>query len=301
MTQAVDEAGMEPGPVHPLSRRDRLRAATVEEIIRTARRLLVESGPEAMSLRAIAREMGMTAPGLYRYFDSHEELHRHVCASIFTELGQDIHRAIQAAGAPAATPDDMTAKLTAKMVGACQEFRRWALNHQGEFALVFGVPLPGLDDARYDAADECALEFAGTFLTLFLELWNAAPFPVPPAGDIDPGLREQLTRYRDWLGTDIPLGAVLTFLRCWTVLYGAVAMEVFGHMKFALEDSAPMFEFTLGDLAALVGLRYPLDRLPATRGRPAGPRSAASAATARAPAASSSRPARPGASHWMRP
>ena len=51
---------------------------------------------------------------------------------------------------------------------------------------------------------------------------------------------------------------MLTFLRCWTVLYGAVAMEVFGHMSFALEDPAPMFELTLGDLATLVGLRYPL-------------------------------------------
>ena len=97
MTQAVDDAGMEPGAVHPLTRRDRMRAATVDEIIQTARRLLVESGPEAMSLRAIAREMGMTAPGLYRYFDSHEELLRHVCASIFTELVTDIHRAIEAA------------------------------------------------------------------------------------------------------------------------------------------------------------------------------------------------------------
>ena len=258
MTQAVDDAGIEPGAVHPLSRRDRLRAATVEEIIQTARRLLVRSGPEAMSLRAIAREMGMTAPGLYRYFDSHEDLHRHVCASIFTELGQDIHQAIQAAGASAATPDEMTAKLTVKMVAACREFRRWALNHKDEFGLVFGVPLPGLNDGRYDIADECALDFAGTFFTLFLELWRTAPFPVPAAEEIDPGLRDQLTRYRAALGTDIPLGAVLTFLRCWTVLYGAVALEVFGHLGFALEDAAPMFEFTLADLATLVGLRYPL-------------------------------------------
>jgi AcrR family transcriptional regulator len=260
VTRAVDEAGMSAGAVHPLSRRDRLRAATVEEIIQTARRLLVDSGPEAMSLRAIAREMGMTAPGLYRYFDSHEELLRHVCAGIFTEVGRDIQQAIRAAAAPAGASDDMTAKLTAKLVAACREFRRWALNHDAEFGLLFGVPLPGLDHGRYDVADECALEFAGTFLTLFLEMWHAAPFPVPDAGDIDPGLRDQLRRYRDALGADIPLGAVLIFLRGWTVLYGAVAMEVFGHMKFALEDAASMFEYTLGDLATLVGLRYPLDR-----------------------------------------
>ena len=41
-------------------------------------------------------------------------------------------------------------------------------------------------------------------------------------------------------------------------VYGAVAMEVFGHLRFALEDPAPMFEITLGDLASLIGLRYPL-------------------------------------------
>ena len=265
MTQSVEVAGAEPGaalgPPSAPSRRDRLRAATTEEIIQTARQLLVTSGPEAVSLRAIAREMGMTAPGLYRYFGSHEELVRHVIAGIFTELSRDIHQAIEAAAGPAEpTPDQMAAKLTVKMVAACREFRRWALNHKPEFGLLFGVPLPGLDDGRYDIADECALVFAGTFFTLFLELWRAAPFPVPALGQIDPGLRDQLSRYRDALGTDIPVGAVLTFLRCWTVLYGAVSMEVFGHLRFALEDAAPMFEITLGDLASLVGLRYPLPR-----------------------------------------
>jgi AcrR family transcriptional regulator len=277
VTQAVEVTGdagvtgSEPGAdgsAPPPSRRDRLRAATIEEIIRTARRLLVASGPKAMSLRAIAGEMGMTAPGLYRYFDSYEELHRHVCASMFTELGDDIRQAIHAAVPPAEkvpaeevpaedAREQAAARLTIKMAAACQAFRRWALNHEAEFALLFGVPLPGLDDGRNDIADECALEFAGTFFALFMELWTAAPFPVPDAADIDPGLRDQLGRYRDALGADVPIGAVLTFLRSWTVLYGAVSMEVFGHMRFALEDAAPMFEFTLGDLANLVGLSYP--------------------------------------------
>jgi len=256
VTQAADVEA-EAGAAHPPSRRDRLRAATTEEIIQTARRLLVTSGPEAMSLRAIAREMGMTAPGLYRYFDSHEELLRHVCASIFTELGADIHQAIHTAVPPADLGDDPdVATLRVKLVAACREFRRWSLNHKAEFGLLFGVPLPGLDDGRYDIADECALAFAGTFFTLYLELWNKFRFPVPTAEEIDPELRGQLIRYSDALGTDLPVGAVLTFLRCWTVLYGAVAMEVFGHLRFALDDPAPMFEMTLGDLAALLGLPY---------------------------------------------
>ena len=257
MTYSV-EAGAEPGAVPATSRRDRLRAATIEEIVQAARQLLVNDGPEAVSLRAIGREIGMTAPGLYRYFGSHEELIRYLCANIFTELGHDIHQAIEAAGPPAGRAHDPRVKMTVKMVAACREFRRWALNHQAEFALVFGVPLPGLDDGRYDVADECALAFAGTFFALFLELWRSIPFPVPADEQIDPGLRDQLVRYRDALGADIPAGAVLTFLRCWTVLYGAVAMEVFGHMSFALADPAPMFELTLGELAALIGLCWPL-------------------------------------------
>jgi len=258
VTQPAQIAEAAPGAVQPPSRRDRLRAATIEEIIQTARQLLVNDGPEAVSLRAIAREMGMTAPGLYRYFGSYEELHRHLCAGIFTELGADIHRAIEAAEPPDRQAGDLPEKLTVKMVAACREFRRWALNHKEEFGLVFGVPLPGLNDGRYDIADECALAFAGTFFTLFLELWHKVPFPVPADEEIDQGLRDQLSRYRDALGSSLPLGAMLTFLRCWTVLYGAVAMEVFGHMSFALDDPAPMFELTLGDLATLIGLRYPL-------------------------------------------
>jgi AcrR family transcriptional regulator len=245
-----------------LTRRDRMRAATMEEITATARRLLVEQGPEAASLRAIAREMGMTAPGLYRYYSSRDELLRHVVATIFRELAADIRQAIQQVGpGPASGFTSESAHrnhIALKLVAACREYRRWALNHKDEFALLFGVPVPGFDDGRWDIAAQCALEFAGTFYVLFLELWNALHFPVLPDAEIDPALRPQFSHLRDGLGTDLPDGAILVFTRCWMVLYGAVAMEVFGHLGFALEDPAPMFEFTLGDLARLVGLEYPL-------------------------------------------
>jgi AcrR family transcriptional regulator len=257
----------EPTPPATPSRRNRLRAAAMEEITATARRLLVEQGPDAMSLRGIAREMGMTAPGLYRYYSNREELFRHVIATIFRELSGDVHRAIDevALGAAGggfsyedASAEQVRRHLTLKLVAACREFRRWGLAHKDEFALVFGVPLPGLDDGRFDIAEECALEFATTFYALFFELWNAIHFPVPGPAEIDEGLRVQLGRLGATLGTDAPTGALLVFLRCWVVLYGAVAMEIFGHLGFAIDDATPMFEFTLADLARLVGLEYPL-------------------------------------------
>ncbi|HEX6937099.1 MAG TPA: helix-turn-helix domain-containing protein, partial [Actinomycetes bacterium] len=68
------------------TRRERVRDATVREIRRTARSLLVDQGPDALTLRAIAREMGMTAPALYRYFASHEEIVEALCQDVLDEI-----------------------------------------------------------------------------------------------------------------------------------------------------------------------------------------------------------------------
>jgi AcrR family transcriptional regulator len=239
------------------SRRDRVRAATIEEIKQTARRILVAEGPDAVSLRAIAREMGMTAPALYRYFGSHEDLLAHLVADIFTEIAGDIRTAIASAA-------DSGADMTGKLIAACREFRRWSLDHRPEFSLLFGSPLPALEALHDDVCGPCAMEFAGTFFALFAELWQKQPFPVPRDDELSPALREQLARYRDGVGGgSIPLGALLTFLRCWVRLYGMVTLEVFGHLSFAMDDAAPMFEYTLAELAELVGLRYTPDSSPA--------------------------------------
>jgi AcrR family transcriptional regulator len=244
--------------VQVLSRRDRVRAATVQEIKETARRLLVREGPEAVTLRAIAREMGMTAPGLYRYFGSHEELLRHVIADIFTELADDVNAAIQAAGRGAAGAGAV-AEVTAKMVAACREFRRWALGHASEYSLLFGTPLPGVGDEPDEITGECGRRFAATFFVLFVELWQRNPFPIPDDDQIDPSLRGQLEVFRARMldgphGPPLPVGAMVTFLRCWTKLYGAVTLEAFGHFRFALEDPSPMFEYTLAEMADALGL-----------------------------------------------
>jgi AcrR family transcriptional regulator len=237
--------------VQAVSRRDRVRAATTGEIKETARRILVAKGVESVSLRAIAGEMGMTAPALYRYFSSREDLIRNVCGDIFTEIATGIRAA---AGRAA---EESGGDVTAKLIAACREFRHWALTHREEFGLLFGTPLPGLEPLHNDKTDECAMEFAGSFIGLFLELWQRHPFPVPADGQIEPGLVAQLTRYVAALGVDLPNGAALVFLRCWVRLYGMVSLEVFGHLHFALDDAAPMFEITLAELAGLVGLDYP--------------------------------------------
>jgi len=240
--------------VHTLNRRDRVRAATTTEIKQTARRILVSEGPDAVSLRAIAREMGMTAPALYRYFGSHEELIKHVIADIFIELTNDLRAAIDQASI--ASPGDTTAKV----IAAAREFRRWSLGHQREFGMLFGTPLPGVNVEQDEITAECGGKFGNTFFALVLELWHRHPFPVPADDEIDPGLLDQLERYREGLGdlaAGLPRGLLLTFLRCWVRLYGIVSLEVFGHLGFALDDAEPLFELMLAETAPLLGLEYP--------------------------------------------
>jgi len=227
-----------------------MRAATVQEITATARRILVEQGPDAVTLRAIAREMGMTAPGLYRYFDSHAGLLRHVVGDVFGDLTADLHKAL------ATVPEG---DVSGKFLTVARAFRRWAFAHRREYGLLFGSPLPGLGHRHEnDFAEQSAQQFGWVFLSLFLELWKKAPFPVPPDEDIDPRLREQLRRYRDHVlpDTDLPLGVIQVFLQCWVRLQGAVSLEIFGHLDFALDDPEPMFELMLSDMAPILGLSY---------------------------------------------
>jgi len=238
------------------SRRDRVRAATSQEIIQIARKLLITEGSAAISLRAIAREMGMTAPALYRYFESHEQLLHHVIAGIFTELSDYVEAEVAAAG-PGGDSGSLTEATENGLITACQAFRRWSVAHPAEFGMIFGAPLPGVDLYHDDPLLQCGMRFGAIFMGLFIELWRIKPFAVPADADIEPAFRAQLAHYRETVGADLPLGVLQTFLRCWVSLYGTVTLEVFGHMRFAVDDPAQMFELMLTDLAALIGLEYP--------------------------------------------
>lgn len=233
----------------PLSRRDRVRAATVTEIKGTARRILVAEGMDGLALRAIARDMGMTAPALYRYFPSREDLVVHLIADLYDELA-DAMAAARDAGDPRDTPSRLSA--------ACRAFRRWAVTHPREFGLLFGSPMPGVEVDRSGAtpnpAHAAGERFGAVFAELVGQIYLARPFPVPAEEDIDPLLRQELTEWCTSFPVPLPIGVAQVFLSCWIRLYGMVAMEVFGHLKFAVADAEPVFEVELLDLAGTLGV-----------------------------------------------
>ncbi len=238
-------------PAEPRSRRERARADTVREIKATARRVLVEQGVGGLALRAVAREMGMTAPGLYRYFASREDLVEHVVADLYDELTDTLVEVRDAADPP--TPGF-------QLLSASRAFRRWATTHHAEFGLLFGSAGERvLDPAQLHGDGErpqqvASRRFGGVFAELVARIYLEQGFPVPADDELDPQLQVQL---RDWcakLPVALPLGVMSVFLSCWIRLYGMVCMEVFGHLRFALDDAEPMFEAELRALCEVLGV-----------------------------------------------
>ncbi|GLX23507.1 TetR/AcrR family transcriptional regulator [Streptomyces lavendulae] len=224
-------------------RRHRVREEALADAMRISRRLLVEEGPGAVSVRAVAREMGLTAPGLYRYYAGHRELVQALVSHLYEELAAAL------AGARERWPADEPGQRLGEV---CRELRRWALAHPQEFALLFAKPVADADTAPGAPAHDPSWRFGGVVLDLMVQLWRRGGVQAPT--DLDPVWAAQLEEVREHLaGEPVPLEVIYVFVACWARLYGSVAVEVFGHLDFALTDPGPLFDRTVGEVLALLG------------------------------------------------
>lgn len=239
--------GAQTSPALPVpTRRQRLREQTQNEIKAAARAQLVSNGPGGVQLRAVARDVGLTAPALYRYFPSLEELVEALTVDLFNELCDVME------GAAAAAADPF-----ARMLELSRAFRRWAMQHPHEFGLLFASPPTALGQQPTNACQQASDRFGNLFASAFIAIWDAAPFPVPADDEVEPAMTAGLMPYRTWLvanvAPDMPLGAVVRFLEGWVRIFGCVAMDAFGHLSWAMPDGEPMFEQVMSSLAEMVG------------------------------------------------
>ena len=126
-------------------RRDRRRNETKEEIKETGRQLLAESGASGLSLRAIAKRMGMTAPGLYHYFSSINDLITALILDAFTQLAEAVEKA---------DADAASRGTAVRLAAVAHTWRRWAVEHPIDFQLLYGSPIPTYEqptDTTYPA------------------------------------------------------------------------------------------------------------------------------------------------------
>ena len=248
MTTHTQDAASDPG----LTRRERQREATYVEIVRASRELLGE-GAE-LSLRAVAGRMGITAPALYRYVSSYQELVDLVAFEIDKSATERMERAA------AALPED---DVAGRLVVSATTFRRWAHEQPREFSLVFANPVADTACVRRELLT--AATSGHYFHDLLLRLWDQTRFPHPDLSELDPRVAEALED--PMIPVDITKvpegrrGILWVFVRAWASLYGVVTLEVFGHMDPRIIESGAMFTSMMAEWIPQLGLADDAERL----------------------------------------
>ena len=239
------------------TRREMQRMAIELEIKAAARKQLAVAGVQQVTLRGIARDMGMTAPALYRYFPSLDDLVASMCDDFFEEVTEAISQAVaQASDSPGHA-----------LHAAIRTFRDWATTHPGEFTLTVGDPADHLAPRRGPRPG--SQKFAEVFFGLYVQMWHTQTFPVPALTEASAATCARMADFAEQAlrpaglpdgattdGADLPPGALFIFARTWVRLYGVITMEVLGQLTFMFDDVTSYFESELEDAAAALGVPY---------------------------------------------
>lgn len=224
-----------------LTARERARRELTAEILAAARRQLAEVGAAALSLRAVARELGLASSAVYRYVATRDDLLTALIAEAYDGLG---------AAVEAASSADDGRQPRERFTAGCTAVRTWALAHPHEYALVHGSPVPGYrGDARTTAAGSRAP------LALLGVLADAAP---RPASALPPVLVEQAGRVTAAaVGGPAERAAphvVVAGARAWTALLGLVSSELFGQLANTFDPADTFVAAAVEALADDLGL-----------------------------------------------
>lgn len=247
----------------PTGRRELTRQRTWRELKAAALDEVREHGAVALSLRRVARRIGMSPAGLYRYVDSREDLLTTLIADAFDDLADHLLVATGAAEDELAGHRDTPtpplvvaadADVAERLRAVALAYRHWGVTRPHEFGLVFGDPIPGYA-APEGGATVAAMTRVGLAMARpLVDAWQAGrvrplPAPVPAA------LAARLAPMAEVTGDAPPELAVL-LLTTWGRLHGQVSLEVFGHHAWLLPDGCE--DLFTADVEALLhdlGLR----------------------------------------------
>ncbi|MER6144236.1 TetR/AcrR family transcriptional regulator [Streptomyces sparsogenes] len=226
-------------------RRERLRAETTAEIKKVALALMSSGGPDAITLRAIAREMGMTANAIYGYFATRDDLVTTLINDVYTSLADAVDAARDACPA-----DDPAGRIIAWATA----FRDWALTNAEGFRLIYGDPVPGYQAPEGGAAPEAEHRVCAGLTGLAAGAWPQAKALFAEAdfqwSDFDPGLAAEVRE--EFPG--LPPAAVAIALRIWGHLHGLVSLEIYGHLRGQTPRPDKIYRAELAQLVRGLGL-----------------------------------------------
>ncbi|WP_328340120.1 TetR/AcrR family transcriptional regulator [Micromonospora sp. NBC_00421] len=221
--------------------RARVRAEMIDEIKAVARRHLATDGAD-LSLRAVARDMGMVSSAIYRYFPSRDDLLTALIIEAYHALGD----AVEAADAAADQAD-----LRGRWHAACRAARAWSLAHPAEYALLYGSPVPG-----YAAPVDTVLPAQRPPLTLIgiLRDGMADGRLTPPDDELPEPVRADLAEVATGLFPGLPASLLARGMAGWTQLFGLISFDLFGRLDPALPHRDAYFDHQTGLMADLIGL-----------------------------------------------
>ncbi|MES9543274.1 WHG domain-containing protein [Actinomadura sp. NPDC000600] len=234
--------------------RERVRAELVREITEIARRQLATEGAAGLSLRAVAREMGMVSSAIYRYFPSRDDLLTALIIDGYNAVGEAVERADAKTLADAKTGADAEAGYAGRWLAVCRAVREWALAHPHEYALLYGSPVPG-----YKAPEDTIAAAVRDTLVMSRIVSEAhaagALDPAGPCPPAPPAIAEDMARARAMLPLDVPDDVIARAFTAWAALYGTVSFELFGQYNNVIEERAAYFDHTAALLGRLIGLQ----------------------------------------------
>ena len=225
----------------PRTARQLARAELTDQIKAAARDQVAETGAADLSLRAVARELGMASSAVYRYFRSRDEL--------LTALIVDSYLALAATLSAA----DRGRTPRARWLAVCHALRGWAIDHPYEYALLYGTPVPG-----YRAPQDTVEPAARVLLLPLGILIDAAETGTLDAEGAGPHLgvelSGQLERLRSAYAEIVPTAVLARYFQALAQLFGVLSLELFGHFVGSLDPAGPFFDHTAEELADRLGL-----------------------------------------------
>lgn len=227
-------------PDAPTTARARVRAELTAEIKEVARRHLAEHGASGLSLRAVAREVGMVSSAVYRYFPSRDDL--------LTALIVDAFDAVGAAGEEAERRGART--IEGRWMDVAVAVRSWAVAHPQEYALVYGTPVPGYT-APVDTVDP-ASRISLVMLRLLVDGVASGEIAEGEAITIPRVVHRDFAVLRDQVAPGVPDGVLSRGLLVWTHLLGTISYELFGHFHGLISDYDTFFDLQMRRAAQIL-------------------------------------------------
>jgi AcrR family transcriptional regulator len=230
-------------PTAPRTARATARAELTRAILDNAADQLAEIGPAALSVRAIARDLGMASSAVYRYFPSRDAL----LTALIVEAYDDLGATVEAADAAVRRRADYRARFRAM----AHALRGWALEHPHQYALTYGSPVPG-----YAAPGDTIGPAQRVALTLLELIRDAQQSGRKPHGPDRVAAAEKAAIAPVLAFVDPPLSPAygVRGLMCWSTLFGHVSLESFGHMHNGVIDYEAHFTAVVDQLAVDLGL-----------------------------------------------